>query len=191
MRTVTLGVVITLFACSLAACDVAPEDQSGDSIVAKQSAFTTGFTFHNYQTGYCLAFVGGPSDLGTYITWRCDDSASQAFMFRGSAVAGSPYGDILNLIANDRCMYGGQNVGMRNNPCFDVDTGTDVVYEDWQLSAALMDGHGHVCYNLLNKSSPGSTLGVTAGSTKEGTSVIMWQNYNDPVNHPDQFWCAY
>lgn len=75
------------------------------------------------------------------------------------------------------------------NQCFSEDYHFDDTNNDWQLLPRVVDGNGHTCYTLRQPS--GYVLGVSGGSTARGATLVMWTDYNDPVKHKDQFWCAY
>ncbi len=46
-------------------------------------------------------------------------------------------------------------------------------------------------HEFLNNNSPdnqGMCLGITGGDMTNGTKAVLWQCYNQPTVHPDQYW---
>jgi hypothetical protein len=198
MRNRRLSTLVMLAIGSFGACGEAPEgpadkgaaDKSpaDETLVDKMDALTTGFTLHNYQTGYCLGVAAGtPTINNKFVVWRCDKSANQNFQIRQTSSSPSGYFELMNMVAEDRCM---DSSGPVLDICWDYDFNADVPNDDWHLTPVL-NSNGATCYNIDSKLWPGYVMGVAGKSTAMGATVIMWPNWKDPVGHPDQLWCAY
>lgn len=203
MRTETrtrfsgLGGLVALGALAIgfgAACAAEPGDVALDETTTATSALTASvFTLHNLQTNYCLGVRAGTPTVGTtLVVWACDGSANQNWAWT-SEING--FYTIKNYVATDRCLDAtrGQYVTYPEGDSVDINLCDSPTRSTWNVTSVGNDLSGHACYqfsNSYNGTTP-QVMGVSAGSTAEGASVILWDNFNDPYGHRDQYWCTY
>jgi hypothetical protein len=80
-----------------------------------------------------------------------------------------------------------------NGDSVDINLCDSPTRSEWYVTQAGTDFWGHQCYQF-QQGYDGNTptvMGVSAGNTAKGTSVIIWDNFNNPTTHPDQYWCVY
>lgn len=196
MRFATFFGGLALVIGSLAGC--AEQDESVEQ--TKGALTTNVFKLHNYQTDYCLGVTAGKTGIGTpFVTWDCTaNTPNQNFQKRAMSFVPSPYVELVNFVASDRCVMpiwpgNGQNVDTFG--CESFDGGSDQKWDNWNpiysFSSLGKDNQWHECYYFDSELEPGKVIGVSGGRTDRGAPVIMWDNFNDSVNHPDQLWCVY
>ena len=171
---------------SVVGCGGVPGTESENSLTETASPLLDGVTLRNLQTDYCLGTAGGGSAIGSlFVVWACDGSANQRFTFQQVLpYMPPPYFEMVNNVANDRCIWD-TNLGQ----CISNDAQADAKIDGYKSTRVLVNHNGHDCYTFENELHPGEVLGVSGGSTAEGARVILWHNYNDLTNHPDQAWC--
>jgi len=65
-----------------------------------------------------------------------------------------------------------------------------------QPVAPPYSGHAQ-CYTISNMAAfedmynPDQVIGVDGGNIRDGADIVLWSFFNDPVNHPDQYWCVF
>lgn len=88
----------------------------------------------------------------------------------------------------------GVSANNMNNGTAIIDwTPTTDLNQQWRAEFKTGDGNGANCYVLHNDNSPSGrdvVMGV-GGTIVSGRAVIIWDNFSDPTNHPDQLWCRY
>jgi hypothetical protein len=190
--------LVMLVVGSLAGCGDGTMD---DGLVQTTSAvsdpgLTTGkFTLHNYQTGLCLGVAAGTPTRGTpLVVWTCDQSANQNWQqLTGASFVG--WIELQNFVADDRCMNDignvlssdGTKIGI--DKCYDTDYGGVILNDSFQAHYVGNDLNGNECYNFVDQNA--LAVGVSGGKTGNGQPIILWSNFHDPYNHPDQIWCVY
>lgn len=181
-----------------AGCDGMELGDEAEGVEETSSELTTlpakgTFTLHNLQTGYCLGVAAGnPNPLTKLVVWDCDGTANQNWQV---ASPGSYSTQIKNMIGTNRCL------DMVRQPYVSYPNGTpaDIDYCDkananyWRVTPAGTDFWGHQCYTFQGSyiNNQPLIMGVSGGSTARGAAVIMWQTFNNPNTHPDQYWCVY
>jgi hypothetical protein len=85
-------------------------------------------------------------------------------------------------------------------------TATGELNQDWfmypfvtdhsqPLSLAFVyDAEGAPCFAFVNGNNPTNhtfVAGVSAGIMTNNRPVIIWDDFDDLVHHPDQYWCKY
>ena len=164
------------------------------------SASANAFTLVNYQSLYtgnqkCLALdAGTPTDGRRFIVFGCDRSPNQQFstsLFPDMNVPNPIVGVAQSMW--DQAAYH-KAVSVANNATND---GASVILWDdyftpspgqrWRPDAQYSPAPE--CYRFINPNS-GKVLGAAGGSMADGTAVIIWKDFKDPANHPDQYWCV-
>jgi len=188
------SIAFVLVVGSIVGCGEMP-DATDDESVTEVSALlptTTPFKLHNYQTGLCLGVAAGTPTVGTsLITWTCDNSANQTWIQIPKTQYDWETVLIKNYVADNRCMdvtnnlNGGQG---RINYCMNGST----ELPGWQPIYAGPDLNNHACYRLHHQGAGlYRALGVSGGNTNKGAQTILWTDFDDHFNHPDQYWCVY
>ena len=198
MRIGRLAGLVMLAVGSLAGC---ADEATDDTVTQTTSALTTidlklgKYTLHNYQTGLCLGVAAGTPTLNTpLVVWTCDQSANQNW--QAQAVPGNT-GEIelKNFVAADRCMnlvgnpYTSNGTPIGINTCSATDFNETTLVDSFRASYVGNDLSGKECYNFADEE--GFVVGVSGGKTGKGQPIILWSNFHDPYNHPDQIWCMY
>lgn len=142
----------------------------------------------NLSTGYCLGTAAGAISNGTpIIVWACDGSANQNWN------KGVQYSN-----SNGKFPYYQYSNGAQPSSCLGVaaasySDGAPIVL--WSCVAPGPDQFWDAvqdtstgCY-VFHDLQSGLVMGVAAGSIKEGTKTIQWDDLHTTPGHRDQEWC--
>ena len=120
----------------------------------------------------------------------CDGSANQTWSAAPKATGDTSYYALKNYVADNRCMdVPGELNGDKGRINYCMNGSTEI--PGWQPVYAGPDLNNHSCYRLHHQGSRLITLGVAGGNPNKGAQTIMWVDFQDPHNHPDQYWCVY
>ena len=190
-RLVGIGGLVALVIGIGAGCGEVPDNNFAQTTADPLTARV--FTLHNYQTNYCLGVRAGTPTVGTtLVVWDCDGSANQNW--QQTTLANGLY-RVKNFVANDRCLdatrqpYGTYPKG----DSVDINLCDSPTASVWDVTPAGPDLSGHPCYQFSNSydGTVPMVMGVSAGSTARGASVIIWDDFYNANTHPDQYWCVY
>lgn len=205
MNMAKLGGFVTLAIGLFAGCGAPPDDAVDDGVVQTTASLTSGvFTLHNYQTDFCLGVQAGNPNWGThFVVWECDTSANQNFQQLTGSFLPAGFIGLKNFVKGNTCLnvddypagVGGNGEKEITLSCPDANYAA--WYQEWKAVPAGTDFAKHECYQFVSAGGPDPAngkdfvLGVQGGSTSHGTSVMIWDNFQDRFNHPDQYWCVY
>lgn len=180
-----------------AGCDGMEPEDGAEGVETTSSELTTipakgTFRLHNLQTNFCLGVAAGnPNPGAKLVVWDCDGTANQNWEMLNL----NYWAQIRNLVGTNRCldMVRGQYVSYTNGTPADIDLCDKVNANGWHVTPAGTDFWGHQCYQFQGSyiNNQPLVMGVSGGNTAPGAAVIMWQNFNDPNFHKDQYWCAW
>lgn len=202
MGTSKWGGFVALAIGLLVGCGGEPDEAVSQKVSALTSSI---FTLRNYSTGYCLGVSGGNPNWGSYfVVWPCDTTANQNFQ----QVVLSPHVpagfiQLENFIKANTCVDLETPSGVDANGDRAYTLGCSSPGDGWGLKQAWKplyagtDLAGHECYQFASDGGPDPAngkdfvLGVSGGSRSKGAAVMIWDNFQDSYNHPDQYWCVY
>jgi len=176
----------------------------GLSVIASSLAISgsaNAFQLVNYSSYYsttkkCLALRAGTgTDSTPFIVYHCDGTASQQFstsLYPGFTVTYPTVGlsqGLWNEAANQKGVSVGNNLKGNNSAVILWSEGImgGSPGQSWKPDAT--NSPVGQCYRFINPNS-GRVLSAQGGSMADGTAIVIYDDFKNPAQHPDQYWCV-
>jgi hypothetical protein len=170
-----------------------------ESVGESSQALTSSAAFINLaDQNQCLAVAAGTNKDGQQvISWRCEDSPSQAWTFDGDPLVGA---QLRSGVGADKCLgvremgrfksfgsFANGDLGVLR-VCSTTNSDDSLKWKKVPMPMYSL-GSGSECFRLMPVRDPRRVLGVLGGKPKDGEKAGIWDDFLG-TSHLDQVWCT-